>query len=199
MMDDTTLDDTINIYARIQTVTCNRDLTGIAELLNLNLEEKMINHMCVYLICSGYLDGLKLMHERGVPIYKFSCRSATRSKNLECLRYLHENGCQLDEPCVLAAVFNGDMDCLRYLHENGQPLISRALCVKAAEMDKLESLRYLHEHGCPWYEDVCTEAAKNGSVECLKYAIEHGCPWFRTSFTMIHPNCKQYVIENGLG
>jgi hypothetical protein len=152
---------------------------------------------------NGDLEMLKYVHEKGCPWSTLVTEAAAKYGNLNCLKYLIENGCQYNKNGICNYAIDKNMyKCLKYLIEKGCKLTSDAFQIAGYE-GSIRTLKLLHKNKCPFNEIVIANAVYSGSLSNLKYLRKIGCPWNKLTYIYAnrnkdkHPECFQYVVENG--
>ncbi len=152
----------------------------------------------------GNLEMLKYLHEKGCPWDGTVAHKAAKYGSLECLKYLIENGCPWfkDSICNDAIKNNKYKRILNYLIKKGAKLTSDTFHIAACD-GTVKMLKLLHKNKCPFNKVAMANAVYAGSLSRLKYLRKIGCPWDKLTHIYAnrnkdkHPECYQYVVENG--
>lgn len=138
-----------------------------------------IKGYCTYIKASeklaeqGFLNCIKYMHEKHLPMSNNISNHAAYSGNLELFIYLRESGYSISQNVSFVFGSRGFLNCLKYLYNNNF-YIDRGICSIACMGGNLDILKFFFERGYPIDDLTCLYSVKSGSLDCLKFAFEHG-------------------------
>ena len=109
--------------------------------------------------CSGRLEFVQELVEKGHLIKVPACRNAAACGHLDILQYLFQRGIENDP---------------MFLERERK---AAEVCNFAAGAGELEALQLARANDCPWDWRCAAWAVNNGHVKVLRWARENGCEW----------------------